>query len=444
MEEAQQRQSQRKQALHTIVDQLQTIGLVDSSTARFLLSKSDTNRFPNFRINVKVHKTPIASRPLVNLRQDLLGPLAQFLNYHLLDLQNACKHVVQNSAEVVRSIEGITLNTMDFLVTFDFESLYPNLSCSGHELSVGSIVSDAIFSYYVPKGQASLADFLVRILCLLITDSIVQNTADGSGDLFRQMSGLTTGLSAASTIANIYLAHGFDIHFTSLLRTRYYARYIDDGLAIVSSEEGTVDNILEACNSWHRSLSVPAKDCTIGKHVHFLDLNIFASSDGRITFNTYRKPQAIFDYIPTESAHAPSTFRGMIAGECCRLLVTNSSSNDYVKQISFFKQKLARRGFNYDTINRIVSKYPFSKRLSILRPRQKKVATSKQKIFGHGVFYFPGIQTLPWKRVRNIQNSLAKHVGQCKVRTFHRVRPNLFLRLYTASWRPKHTRLVAG
>ena len=78
-----------------------------------------------------------------------------------------------------------------------------------------------------------LADFLIRILWLLLSSGVVQDTADGSNTLFKQTSGLTTGLAASSTIANIYLAEGFDKHIVEKLPLTHYSRYIDDGVGIL-------------------------------------------------------------------------------------------------------------------------------------------------------------------------------------------------------------------
>ena len=111
---------------------------------------------------------------------------------------------------MVRALEHRKLNSDEHFFTLDFESFYTKLVCAGGQTCVGEVVSNAIFALYIPKRQAQLADFLVRILSRLLADSVVQNTADGSNTLFKQVSGLTTGLSAASTIANIYFAYGYD------------------------------------------------------------------------------------------------------------------------------------------------------------------------------------------------------------------------------------------
>ena len=270
----------------------------------------------------------------------------------------------------------------------------------------------------------------------LLADSVVQNTADGSNTLFEQVSSLTTGLSAASTIANIYLAYGYDDYAWQELQPSFLARYIDDGLGILDIQGRSEQDIRKTLNGWHASLHVPAKDFCLGDRVHFLNLNITLSSTRSVNFSTFRKPQTTCDYIPTNSADSASTFRGTVAGECNRLLVTISTASSYAFQLDFFRRKLARRGYNHDLINRAFSKYPFSRRLGILHPVARPAA-EKTKVFGHGVHFFPGIHRLRWKSgLSRIRNSLAKHVGKCKVRTFYRICPNIFLRLYTASWRP--------
>ena len=303
------------------------------------------------------------------------------------------------------------------------------------------MVSNRILEYFIPRGQSMLADFLVRILWLLLSNGVVQHTADGSNSLYKQISGLTTGLSASSTIANIYLAEGFDKYILESLPLNFYSRYIDDGVGVLDLDKFGGD-IFEILNSWHSSIRIPRKDLVVGREVNFLDLHFYVADGGRVAFRTFRKPQAIFDYIPPKSAHDRNIFRGLVAGECTRLLVTNTFERDYTAQLAFFRGRLARRGHSFRDIDYIFGKYPWSKRKGALV--KKRIDKTRERIYGHGVHYFPGIRNLPWHLLRGVERALGAHVGDCKVRTFYKVRPNLFLKLYRASWRPQHTCLVAG
>ena len=440
VEEAGELRQSRFNSLRNIVHGMQDTGIVDDKTARFLLSNAEVSRYPNFRIIAKVHKNPISSRPIVNLSRDILGPLAIFLNHHLLEVQKSCAHVVLNSTEVVKCLESRTLSASETFVTFDVETVYPSLECLERDKCVGAVVSNRILKYFLPRGQSMLADFLIRILWLLLSSGVVQDTADGSNTLFKQTSGLTTGLAASSTIANIYLAEGFDKHIVEKLPLTHYSRYIDDGVGILDHSKLEID-ILGALNSWHPSIRIPEKDLDVATQVHFLDLQFFLTNS-RVAFRTYRKPQAIFDYIPPQSAHDRNIFSGLVAGECTRMLITNTFEKDYKAQLHFFRGRLARRGHSFKNIDKIMCKYPWSRRQRVLT--KKRIDKSKQNVFGHGIHYFPGIRRLPWHKIKDVERMLTPFTGNCKVRTFFRVRPNLFLKLYSASWRPKRTCLVAG
>ena len=76
--------------------------------------------------------------------------------------------------------------------------------------------------------------------------------------------------------------------------------------------------------------------------------------------------------------------------------------------------------------------------------KKRVIVKDKFQVLGHGVSFFPGIRKLPWQTLRRVETILAPFSGACRVRTFYKGRPNLFLKLYNASWRPKHACLVAG
>ena len=235
------------------------------------------------------------------------------------------------------------------------------------------------------------------------------------------------------------------MHFIQLCECAYFARYIDDGFAVVRDEQAS--DLREKINSWHTSIRVPEKDFNKGKTVHFLDLEVHMLPSGHVYFKTYRKPQSIFDYIPPNSSHPRACFDGMVQGEVNRLLTTNTFPNDFNKQLHFFRTKLVRRGYSLAKIRSIFSKNQHYKRYQLLaRNKRGPVQTvQKDKVFGHGLYHFPGVQNVKLKK----QNFLAgrqlnMYAGQCRVRSYYKIRPNIFLRLYPASWKPKHACLVAG
>ena len=227
------------------------------------------------------------------------------------------------------------------------------------------LVSKAIRRHF---GQNSTkASLLISIMLLLIEEAYVQH----SGAVFVQEVGLTTGLAAAGTLANIFLSCDFDRHAMEVTGARVFARYLDDGCGIckaISSEF-----LAERLSEWHPSIQVKESDVQMGRSVHFLDLQIdVCEADGSLLMETFRKPQGIWDYVPMSSAHHPSIFRGVVHTETNRLLMTNNTEKCFEKNVAFFVNKLIKRGYCPRMIEEIRKKYPFERRWARLLPRRKK------------------------------------------------------------------------
>ena len=144
-----------------------------------------------------------------------------------------------------------------------------------------------------------LGSWLCKALKLLLLDPVVRVKGKDMGVeehevFFIQRSGMTTGLSCASTIANIYLSSGFDIHVAEIA-VQPLLRYIDDGIMTVMKQMST-DTILLHLNSWHPSVRVKLDDVQRGSQVHVLDLQLDIVN-GRVRIQTLRKNQSIYDYI---------------------------------------------------------------------------------------------------------------------------------------------------
>ena len=105
-----------------------------------------------------------------------------------------------------------------------------------------TIVTRAVREHY---GQNRLATFIVNILHIVLTAGLIECR----GDFFEQRTGLPTGRSCSSTIANIYLSSGFDLHVRDALQLDYLARYIDDGFGMISKTK-TRAEVLHVLNSW--------------------------------------------------------------------------------------------------------------------------------------------------------------------------------------------------
>ena len=148
------------------------------------------------------------------------------------------------------------------------------------------------------------------------------------------MVGVTTGLSCACQVANIYLL-GMDSAFRYTFRysCQFLKRFIDDVLVVIDTSIST-HSMLEELNSFSEDINRTNHETDSNTQVTFLDLNIDISSN-ELHFSPHRKKLATYGYTPYDSCHSRSTLHGIVATECVRLLRTNSHETSFTTQIVF-------------------------------------------------------------------------------------------------------------
>ena len=94
-------------------------------------------------------------------------------------------------------------------------------------------------------------------------------------------------------------------------------RYIDDAFAIVRACDACV--LFRELHDWHDSIKLNFS--ARGSTVLFLDSEI-TLSDSFLSFQTYRKAQNAYLYIPRISCHPNGVFKALIPGETQRIFRT--------------------------------------------------------------------------------------------------------------------------
>ena len=400
--------------------------------SRYLLADINSDKFANLRINVKVHKHPVESRPLSNTRGTFIGPFSLFLNAALLELQDDFTTIVSSSRQTVLRLEGLHLGAHEHFLTFDIKAIYPSLQCWDPDSGVFKVVGQALLRFYDFRGKSALGEFLLRVFKALLQDPLVMVEIDGQIECFKQTSGLPTGLSCSGTVTNIFLACKFDVFVIEELGLRDYSRYIDDGIAVAQKRSSKRD-VSKTLNSWHDMIVVPDKDIDLSENVHFLDLRLQLNDARQVYCETFRKDLGIYDYIPPESSHAPGVFRGIVMGELVRLLTTNSNEQSYAKQVLFFMTNLRSRGYDMRLVSRIIGQFPFTRRKQVLRtkPRARRVIPT----LGMKVRFCKGLESLPWAQFETDMTQLLHHmIGDSKFRVSYTTGRNVFRLLYRHTW----------
>ena len=171
----------------------------------------------------------------------------------------------------------------------------------------------------------------------------------------------------------------------------------------------------------------------MGDEINFLGLKVFKPPSRQVGFATHRKPTAALDYVPVGSAHAENTFSGVIAGELCRLLISNSTEASFDKQVAFFRSKVLRRGYCMINFQQILSRFPWHRRQKLLKPREQSSGKMGKKRIHITTKHVSGLAKPDLNKIaRCLNRHLSKH--DVELRFPYTVGKNLFRWLHARTW----------
>lgn len=399
-------------------------GLLPKFVHKFILQSFHISTPGIFRIRVKIHKEPMAARPIMNMSKSWIGPLASFLVVALNPLMSQGQHTIQSSWEFQNKVEHTMLASDDgwVLCTVDIKNLYPSIN----HMHFLKVFAARVRQHW--HHRSAYANLIIRLCELLLHAQFVMFEET----IWQVTTGFATGLQTGVVFANIYLASLDDDMQNACVETASplalcWFRYIDDGFCIVRKD--CSQRVLAFLNSWHSSIRWELS--AEGLQVPFLDLHI-KLQDGRLSFETYRKPQNSYSYLPRSSCHAPSVFRAIVTGECVRLFRNNKDNPEsFVKHVEFFVDKLGRRGYNKEEARSLIAKTV--RRLQGLSPARES-CQNKRVFFKQPYSFSLNSRTIKVALKRDWH--VVQKIFQCKFDFMlcYRVQPNDFRRNYANTW----------
>ena len=334
-----------KQHADALVQFFRSSGTLSDGISRFLLGTLHEKRAGTFRILVKVHKIPTASRPICNLRGVWMAPFATFLVEQLNPLLSKLQSVVVSTDQLLEELSTTQCRPGMKFFTFDVVNLYPSVDRC-HFLSVIS----GFLRTRMPNH--SLCTFVIRALELILSACFV--TFEGCK--YESTDGIPTGLAVASIVANIYLWH-LDCFIAEQAGEllQLIRRYVDDLLLLCCGSHQWLGEIL---HRWHPSLRFELSgSMEASRQVQYLDVNLGIQDDRSVTWSLFNKPQNLHLYIPACSNHPPAAFKSLQIGGFIRCQRRNRLSADAERSLAEFKRNLKQRGYSLAAFDKLVRNY---------------------------------------------------------------------------------------
>lgn len=385
--------------------------VITASLRRYLLHRFQNSCAGIFRVLVKVHKEPVGSRPVCNLRSSWFAPFATFLVEQLLPLQKNHPSIISSTDELLVLLGQLECKENMQLITLDVNNLYPSI-CRSHMLSL-----------LIPLIRASFtcqqfATFLIKVLDLVLSVVFVEF----EGELYRSLEGVPTGLSVAGVLANLYLSH-LDLFLQDSLgeQLQLVVRYIDDLLLVC---QPAAEDVQALADSWHPSLTFQISG--VGE-VNFLDICLRIDADRSLFWSMYHKPKNLYLYIPAASNHPPGCFLSLQIGGIVRCMRRNKSQRDVCKHIELFKTRLKDRGFSLKAFECLRTRFS-------LRTRESTNLRSSSVFLKVPYNKDINVKWLKSQLLRHLP-LLQQSVPNCAVRPCWSVRKSLFRQRYREVWK---------
>lgn len=339
------------------------------SIDRALAVDTTTSVLPHFHCIAKIHKTPIAGRPIAGAFSWITTPISKLLSYILRQHLSPLTHILRDSRQLVELHEGMVLGTGDIFVTLDVTALYPSMN---HTDTITSL--DILrFNSREEKGWCKDAARFV------LKNSFVQY----DGVAYRQLQGTAMGTNCAVELANIYVTRFVEFHqqFKQWHPfMRLWKRFIDDIFMIWKGTVGQLQQFLKWINAVHPSLKFTHSASR--QSIAFLDVEAYKSANNRLGFRVYQKPLNKYLYIPPQSNHPWSCKAGFIKGELLRYARLSTLEEDFMALKSMFFIRLEKRGYKPKALSEIFKEVQHDARAQPQQATQARLVSMFNELFG--------------------------------------------------------------
>ena len=257
-------------------------------------------------------------RPIVSHSNSLLSRTASLIDHSLQPLAQSYEDFLNNSTQLIKELDNLTIPTDTLLVTLDVNSLYPSIS---QEECITIIHQEML------KNQ-DLIKFNPNLITKLLHTNMT-NYFDFAETFFLQKMGIAMGASFSPTAANIFMSVTLNTFLNSRQKTPLYPkRYIDD-IFLIWPKNQDLPKFLNELNNYHPNLKFTAT--FLETAVNFLDVTIFKgkrfNQHNRLDMKTYQKENNLYEYIHFQSNYQKQLLKGFIIGETIRYIRTNTSED---------------------------------------------------------------------------------------------------------------------
>lgn len=322
----------------------------------------------------KLHKMqhmgpPIISRPIAASHSWVTTPVSQLLAHELNGELHKYDTILRDRNELITLVESTAIPTNAWLVTFDIESLYPNVAQYDCADACAMAVTGS------PRHKSMVKDLMLFIL--------QHNVVQYRDRRYLQITGGAMGTPVLPPAAQLYLAIKWEGELKQKLQAQFptiFKRFIDDGFVVFQGTEQELLVFLQQLNTLlpniritftYSQSSVDVMDTVIYKS-HLYTTSGMCS----LKVRTHQKVLNKYLYIPPSSHHSRNVFSSFVRAELIRYVVTNTDECWYHSMVTKFKHRLLQRGYALAFIDAAIGTVSYADRSKYLSHAQHQSAAT--------------------------------------------------------------------
>eukprot|EP01050_Picozoa_sp_SAG11_P003502 SAG11_NODE_199_length_12635_cov_104.801771_5_plen_393_part_01 len=292
---------------------------------------------PNFRLTIKVHKSPIEGRPITGNQRWITQPLAELVANLLKPYVDETPVFTRDTDQINQELHEQHISAGAYLLTYDVVRLYPSIP---HELCY------TLLRRHLRACGCGHVAFLIAALRIILNC----NYCTFNGRTWRQHTGFATGIACGAEVANLFV-----FVLTRFVFARYsehifyHRRFIDDGFIIWTGTRAQAEMMFSKLNALNTAITLTftiSLTCAV-----FLDLNILKGERykacGCLDTTVFQKAVNRYLYTPFNSEHPWHCRIGLVHGELRRYIKRCSARADYIEIATEFRQRLHLRGYPF-------------------------------------------------------------------------------------------------
>lgn len=333
--------------------------------------RKEPHELPAIYFLPKIHKAKnsdsgtYVGRPIISAFNGPLKPLDHYVAWLTKELLPAIPGSLRDTGDLLRALEGATINENSTLFSADVEALYPNI-----DADQGIAASTRFYAknFHLVRNACQTAGYLDppdplrfrQMITLIIKNNIFHFQGE---KWFHQLNGTAMGASIS-----VYFANAFMYYKTAQLihnpppKLSLFVRYIDDIVGIWDGNEEEIERAFsEVVDNNIRLTFVKDK-----RSLAALDVLILAE-DSKLATTLYRKPTDSNQFIHWSSAHPPHLKNSIPYSQLLRVRRICSKDDDYAREANLMLDRFRRRGFPEQVLEKASAAANNRSRASLLK-----------------------------------------------------------------------------